>query len=128
MRLRAGTPGFARAGGGARSASAHFRHALKEFQHQFAEQSIRLSSAPYSMARCFAKTEAASTNVTHVDEPTRVLLHRADHRRLRRIGADAIETIRAELRDTHLACWCAFPGRGEDDHGRAAIPLRIANA
>jgi len=55
------------------------------------------------------------------------MLYEAHQRWLRRLGSHPIETIRAELRGKHLACWCALPGRGEDDQCHAAILLRIAN-
>lgn len=66
-------------------------------------------------------------NVAHLDEPTVQTLHEAHQRWLRRLGGAAIDVIRAELRGKHLACWCALPGLGEDDHCHAAILLRIAN-
>ena len=65
------------------------------------------------------------TNVTHVHEPRHVLLHKGDHRRLRRIAADRIETIGAELRAKHPAYCCALLGRREDDHCRGALLLGI---
>jgi hypothetical protein len=67
------------------------------------------------------------SNVRHVDAETAENLHAAHAAWLRRLGGNALERARTELRGRNLACWCPLPEGDEDDKCHAAILLRIAN-